>query len=146
MTDTRTFTVPGKPTGKGRPRATIRGGHAAMYTPAKTASYENKVALSYVANNPNAKPFAAVVALQVSIVATFAIPKSWSKKRKAEAMWHTGKPDADNLIKCLDALNGVAWHDDSQVAFVSCSKRYDRHGQGESLTVTIKPLNVFNTN
>lgn len=142
MNDARTFTVPGKPTGKGRPRATIRGGHAAMYTPAKTASYENKVALSYVAGNPGAKPFEAGVPLMVVMVALFAIPQSWSKKRKAEAMWHTGKPDADNLVKCMDALNGIAWHDDSQVVDVRCVKRYDTEGKGARLSVHISQLTM----
>ena len=39
-----TFTVPGTPIGKGRARATIAGGHARMYTPEKTVSYEGLVA------------------------------------------------------------------------------------------------------
>ena len=111
-----------------------------MYTPAKTASYENKVALSYVARNPDAKPFEAGVPLTVTMVAIFAIPASWSKRRKAAAMWHTGKPDADNLVKCMDALNGIAWHDDSQVVDVRCLKRYDVEGEGERLSVQISPL------
>lgn len=38
---------------------------------------------------------------------------------------HTSKPDLDKLIRCvLDALTGVAWHDDSQVVEVSASKYY----------------------
>lgn len=41
------FEVPGKPQGKGRPRASVVGGHARMYTPAGTASYENKIMLCY---------------------------------------------------------------------------------------------------
>lgn len=42
------FEVPGKPQGKGRPRASVVGGHARMYTPAGTASYENRIMLCYL--------------------------------------------------------------------------------------------------
>ena len=36
------------------------------------------------------------------------------------------KPDTDNCIKfVLDALNGVAWHDDYQVVQINATKCYD---------------------
>lgn len=34
------FTVPGIPVGKGRARASTRGGKVRMFTPAKTVNYE----------------------------------------------------------------------------------------------------------
>lgn len=37
------FTVPGRPHGKGRPRATVVNGHARLYTPDTTAAYEAAV-------------------------------------------------------------------------------------------------------
>ena len=57
-------------------------------------------------------------ALSVSIDFVFPRPKSKTKKRGAnERYWHTSKPDLDNLYKAtLDALNGLAFRDDSQVA------------------------------
>ena len=39
------FTVPGNPQGKQRPRIGKVGPHARMFTPAKTVSYESTVAL-----------------------------------------------------------------------------------------------------
>jgi len=84
------------------------------YTPKETASYENLVKLCYIGSHGKAM-FEAGVPLRVSISAYFPVPKSWSKKRKAETHWHVGKPDADNLAKMMDALNRIAWHDDSQV-------------------------------
>lgn len=42
-------------------------------------------------------------------------------------LWHTGKPDADNLAKAvLDALTqlGAFWRDDSQVARLAVRKGY----------------------
>ena len=38
------FVVPGQPIGKGRPRASTRGGFVRMYTDAKTVTYENAIA------------------------------------------------------------------------------------------------------
>jgi hypothetical protein len=42
-----------------------------------------------------------------------------------EKIPHTKKPDADNLLKAvMDALNKVAWNDDSQVISAKSSKFY----------------------
>jgi Holliday junction resolvase RusA-like endonuclease len=46
--------------------------------------------------------------------------------------WHTGKPDADNILKAVcDALNGIVWHDDSQVAFARVLKQYGEEARLE---------------
>lgn len=57
----------------------------------------------------------------------FKIPKSWSKKKKAAMLGklHTQRPDRNNLEKLVeDALNGVAYKDDSQVCVGEYSKRW----------------------
>lgn len=37
----------------------------------------------------------------------------------------TKKPDIDNITKCvLDALNGIAYHDDSQIVRLTVEKFY----------------------
>jgi Holliday junction resolvase RusA-like endonuclease len=37
----------------------------------------------------------------------------------------TTKPDTDNIAKiCLDALNGIAYHDDAQIVELQVSKLY----------------------
>lgn len=115
------FTVDGIPVGKGRPRFT-RTGHC--YTPAKTVAYENLVKLAYTAavfgtqTIRLANKYTGPVLL--SIRAYFPIPKSWKKVERVNAMLDTvryiGKPDWDNIGKIVsDALNGLAWKDDSQV-------------------------------
>lgn len=117
------FTVPGKPQGKARARATVINGRARMYTPETTVAFEAAVR---DAGTPHFEaPIAGPVRLR--IVAYFEMPRSWSK-RKREAMhgqFHTQKPDSDNVTKAIkDSLNGVAWHDDCQVADERTVKRW----------------------
>lgn len=122
------FTVYGTPVGKQRPKFSTFNGHATAYTPAKTVNYENLVKLSYQ-QQCNDKPYEKDVPLKAEITAYFPIPKSASVKRKKMMLdgkiRHTKKCDADNLAKAvLDALNGIAYYDDSQVCELSVSKLY----------------------
>lgn len=116
------FTVEGKPTAKGRPRFT-KTGHA--YTDAKTAAYEALVRSAY--RQQAGQNLQGI--LHANIYAYFPIPKSTPKGLAQEMrdgkVWHTKKPDADNIAKSiLDALNGVAYDDDSSVASLCVVKRY----------------------
>lgn len=56
------------------------------------------------------------------------IPKSLSMKRKLalDGLYHTSKPDLDNLIKgFLDCANGILIEDDSMIcAIENCQKIY----------------------
>ena len=53
-------------------------------------------------------------------------------------IWHTGRPDTDNLVKFVaDSLNGVYWLDDSQICVLDCIKVYDEHPRTEVLVSTI---------
>ena len=45
------FVVPGKPVGKGRPRASTVGGYVHMHTPEATVTYENWVRACYLQNH-----------------------------------------------------------------------------------------------
>ena len=45
------FVVPGKPVGKGRPRASTAGGHVHIHTPEATVTYENWVRACYLQNH-----------------------------------------------------------------------------------------------
>lgn len=122
------FTVPGQPIGKARPRATAVNGRPRMYTPKTTADYEKQVAEEAMPLFP--EPLACAVRLRV--VAFFAMPKSWSQKKRAalEGHFHTQKPDADNVLKVIkDGLNEVAWIDDAQVCDARVVKRWANHGE-----------------
>ncbi len=49
-----------------------------------------------------------------------------------ETLLHFKKPDADNFQKLYcDVLNGIAYHDDSQIAIIHCEKRYSSNPRAE---------------
>jgi Holliday junction resolvase RusA-like endonuclease len=57
------------------------------------------------------------------------IPKSTPKKRLQELILspHVKRGDLDNLVKALaDALNGVAYEDDSQIYSLKAKKLYSQ--------------------
>jgi Holliday junction resolvase RusA-like endonuclease len=106
--------IPGKPFGKQRPRV----GKGFAYTPKETISYENLVKMVWIAKYGN-DPIDSF-GFYFEVCACFLPAKSTSKK-VYEAMidgkvLYYKKPDFDNLAKISsDALNGIAWQDDSQV-------------------------------
>jgi len=119
------FNIPGDPQGKLRAR-TVWGGKR-TYTPQKTTDYEELVRWSYKQSNKDI--FDQGQPLEVCIVAWFKPPKSTPKYKVLEMLkcliFPTKKPDIDNIAKViLDALNGVAYKDDTQVADLKVSKRY----------------------
>lgn len=121
------FSVPGQPQSKGRPRVGKVGAHARLFTPAKTVAYEGLVALAA----RQAMDAQTLVEGPVAVVMTIMcqVPESWSKKKRGLAFTHqlrpTTKPDVDNVVKAVfDGLNGVVWRDDVQVVDLSLSKRY----------------------
>ena len=68
---------------------------------------------------------------RLTVCFSFEPPKSWSKKKRDEAMAglipHTVKPDTDKLIRyLLDAITdaGNVWEDDSQVTLIYAQKVY----------------------
>lgn len=135
------FTVPGTPQGKGRPRFTTFGGRARAFTPQKTVAYEGLIALAAQDVMNGTAPMDGPV--RVTAWATFAIPPSWTKKRKAAAGYHTSKPDADNIAKAIgDGLNGIVWRDDSQIAVCTVVKTY---GSLPGLTIEISDANFAGT-
>ena len=138
---TLAFSVPGEVKGQGRPRATIRCGHAAVYERAEDKSYKGLIqfhAMKAMENKGLSSPICPDdIGFQVSLIAVKAIPKSFTKKNSKKAfeglMAPQTKPDLDNIAKSyLDALNGIVWKDDSAVTSLSVSKVY-----GESNLVSV---------
>ena len=116
------------PQPKLRPRFAIVHGHVETYTPAKTKVFEAYVAAYYKKMTEGYK-FDQGTPLAVTILFAMPVPSSKTKKTKKDMIdgriQHTVKPDLDNLSKALlDALNGVAWHDDSQIVQLNVQKIY----------------------
>lgn len=121
--------VYGQPQGKQRARVCVRGNFARAYTPEKTASYESLINLSYIQALKGAPSPFWDKPVKINIRAIYQIPKSFSKKRTAEALGGQirpqVKPDIDNVVKVVcDALNKVAYKDDTQVIKITASKWY----------------------
>lgn len=128
--DTVIFTVPGRPQGKGRAKTYHNKNteFSTTVTPDKTVLYENFIKDRYLQQADGAF-FESGVPVHIGIVARFLPPKSTSKKRKAQMLGGEvlplKKPDIDNVVKAVcDALNGIAYHDDAQVASIQIVKVY----------------------
>ncbi len=117
-----TITVPGPMIGKARARVTRNG----TYTPATTRAKEQEI--GWLAKATGCTPIVAG-ACQLRVAITVEPPKSWPKGLRADAcnqvIFPTSKPDLDNCVKLIgDALNGIAWLDDSQVVQVIATKLF----------------------
>jgi Holliday junction resolvase RusA-like endonuclease len=116
----------GEPRGKGRPRVSTRGGFARMHTDAKTAAYEKGLSKAAASVMAGREPYAGPV--KIDVEARVSVPKSFSKKKRDWALmglWPPmTKPDMDNVLKTMDALNGIVWVDDKQVIEGTFRKRY----------------------
>lgn len=136
------FIVDGKPKGKGRPRFSRMGGFVRTYTPKETLDYEDKIKMAYQKKyGKNAifvdKP------IRVTIDAHFKISQNTSKKKtlELEGKPYDKRPDVDNIGKVvLDALNGVAFHDDNQVTSIQINKWYARTNSTECVVVEIEEV------
>ncbi len=117
-----TLEILGKPMGKQRPKF----GKGFTYTPKETVAYENYIKFSFQQKygQPNLKG-----QIKVDIKVYFDIPKSTSKRKRAEMLSNIIRPvkipDCDNIAKIiLDSLNGIAYKDDKQVVFLTVEKFY----------------------
>ena len=114
--------VSGDPVPKARARI-VRG---RAYTPDATRGAEELIgwfAREQYAGPPQAGP------LELFVNATMAIPKSWSKNKRAAAIADQIRPttrrDWDNLGKLVsDALNGIICRDDAQIVKATVVKCY----------------------
>ncbi len=126
--DTVRFKIMGEPVAKARPRFARAGKHVRTYTPEKTVNYETLVAVEYRRQCKDFR-FGDRDMLGMRVDAYFGIPKSTSKKRTrlmiAKKIRPIKRPDWDNVGKIIaDALNDIAYRDDSQMVDSLISKYY----------------------
>ena len=131
------FIIPVAPKGKARHRTA----NGRAYTPADQVRWEQQFALFAAQHRPEQ---VLTGALGLYVTAVFSRPKRLRRKKDSENfIYHTSKPDADNVCKSIcDALNDTGWwRDDSQVAFMSCTKYYEeKEGPGPRLIIRIVEL------
>lgn len=136
----REFIIPGEPQGKARPRATIIKGHARVYTPKATASYESLVRLAYMEKYGDEKPSNKAIFIEVRF--KFPLNKAdYNSKGELNkhgiakiqgSEFHKKKGDIDNLLKSLlDGLNGVAYVDDCYVVKICAEKMFSEKPETE---------------
>jgi len=142
------FTVFGDPVSKLRPR-TVRNMdrygqvNVHTYTPTKTKDHEDKIAWVYRSVYGNFM-FEKGVPLLVEMRFFLRIPQSANKKMKAKMLYGEIRPtkrigDLDNFIKCAtDALNGVAYEDDSQIVELIGRKYYSEEPRTEIIIARLE--------
>lgn len=130
-TEIVTIELRGEPRGKGRPRFRVvtpagRPNFVNTYTDAATRDYEN--ALRWAAKAAMRSREKLDGPLLVRVIARMSVPQSWPAKKQSDAfagrIRPTCKPDCDNILKVIDALNDIVWTDDSQVVSAFVSKVY----------------------
>jgi Holliday junction resolvase RusA-like endonuclease len=98
-----------------------------MYTPKKTTDYEELVRHCF--RQSGGKMLSGPVCLEAKLY--LQMPKSLSQKRQRELAYSNceKKPDIDNVIKIIgDALNGIAYKDDSSIVSVTATKQWAAQG------------------
>lgn len=125
-----TLDVTGVPQPKGSMKAFVRGGRAVVTSDnPRLKAWQQTVRVE--AQRAGVAALAGPVAIQLAF--RLQRPIALSKRREAA---HVTRPDVDKLARAvLDALTGVAWGDDSQVASLRATKRYA--GLEEPCGVTI---------
>ena len=123
------FDVPGDPVPQPRPRVSTRGGFARAYVPQKHPVHAYRRAIAFEAAKAGATPGRGLV--NVVIEAVFVRPKYHKTKKGVKVTApEIPRQDVDNVAKAvLDALNGIAWVDDTQVRRLVIEKSYGPEGR-----------------
>jgi len=124
-----TFEVAGDPVPQPRPRVSTRGGFGRAYVPGKHPVHAYRRAIAFEATKAGATPGRGTVS--VVIDAVFVRPAYHKTKRGVKVTApEIPRQDVDNIAKAvLDALNGVAWVDDTQVQRLVVEKSYGTEGR-----------------
>lgn len=121
--------VPGRPRTKGSWRPITRANGSVFMKPS-TDEKPWAVAVAYEAQQNVTKHVAKPNAVTVELTFTFKAPK------KAANRFPPG--DADKLARsCLDALTGICWDDDVQVANLFVNKQY---GAVEGVLIAVREV------
>ena len=123
---------------KGRPRLGRRG---FVYTPQSTVDFETQIRVLGSSIMGHRLPYSCPVIVTVRIFEPVPVSYSKLKKELAEAgLIVPPRGDLDNRVKAVtDALNGITYQDDDQVADIIASKRY---GAAYLIHITIERVGL----
>ena len=133
------FTIKGEIKTKQRPRATIIGGHARVYSSKDTIMYENYVKSEFQRQCPY---YLGTSPIKATIIAYFLPSAEMIKYAGGDVnrIACTKNKDLDNIAKTiLDALNGLAYEDDKQIVELHTEKYYTPQSM-EYVTVKLESL------
>lgn len=139
------FEVHGKPEPRGSKRAFLINGHVRITDANKnSAGWMQDVARAAIRAVIEAGKHKPVFAGPVALVVEFTLkrPKSHYRAdgtlKPGAPLPHTVKPDATKLLRGIeDAMAGIMWHDDAQVAAQSVLKGY---GDTPGAAVFVYPI------
>jgi len=140
----RSFMLAGTPVPDGRPRFARAGKFTRTYIPKKVTDYRQKLKVAYLKVYPRLAPLEGAISVKIGV----AIPRPLSHfgtgrnagiiKERFKKVHHVQKPDCDNFAKMvMDALNGVAYLDDSQCIKLSVDK-YWTHGESNEGAIFVE--------
>lgn len=130
--------IPGRPVAKGRPRFNRKTG--AVITPRTTRDFEKWIAMNARVNLGDFEPLGGPVHLRLEFLfpRPKAPPKSHVLHKHPGRAWLASRPDLSNIVKGVeDALNGIAYLDDSQIVSLVALKYYAAANEKAGTRVTI---------
>lgn len=138
------FFVAGVPVPKGSAKAFMRKGmkHPVVIQDNADKQKPWASAIGYAAQQEVSGVINGPVGIGVSFVmprplSHFGTGKNAGMLKATAPKYHTSKPDFDKLLRCVkDALTGIAWKDDAQVAVVFRSEKYYGDQPGVHVVIT----------
>ena len=120
-----TARIYGYPTPWARPRFQRRGAFVQVFEKKEVTDWKRTVQAQAILVKPE-KPLSGPLLMRL----TFHLPRPTSLPKKIAH--HVKKPDIDNLFKAIaDALNGIAYVDDSQIVALFVRKIYSENPGAE---------------
>lgn len=122
-------------------RRQFKNGGVATFTHPDVEAYHATVRMAAAAVMGETPPMDCP--LEMSLLAVFEVPNSWSGKKRREALLgmvaKTTRPDLENSLKgAQDSMQSIVYKDDSQiVVYRNCSKVY---GDRPRLEITLTPI------
>lgn len=125
--------IPGDPIPKARPRFARRGKFVQTYN---CQENQERIFRDICRLQTAYEPISKDISIYLKCRFYMPIPVSWTKKKHEQlkhfGISHVKKPDVDNMVKFVkDCLNGLVWHDDSQVTSLFAEKEYSYNPRTE---------------